>query len=73
MPRVGATLYVIGPHGGSIAAEDRSLAVDRTMFTTQSVECDALVVAGGGSAASLGRDAYVALSKWTPMIFIFVR
>jgi catalase len=38
------------------------LAVDRTAFSTQSVEYDALVVAGGSSAATLGADPYTALN-----------
>src|SRR4029079_16236116 len=42
----GASMYVIGPHGGSVTNGKRALAVDRTAFSTQSVEYDALVVAG---------------------------
>jgi catalase len=58
----GAVLYVIGPHGGSVKAMRGSLAVDRTVLTTQSVEYDALVVAGGASAAVVGADPYAAVN-----------
>ncbi|MEO5843029.1 MAG: catalase [Acidimicrobiales bacterium] len=58
----GATLYVIAPRGGAVAGKTKSLAVDRTVFTTQSVEYDALVVAGGSSAQVVGADPYTALN-----------
>ncbi|HUP71796.1 MAG TPA: catalase [Acidimicrobiales bacterium] len=58
----GATLYVIAPRGGSVAGVKGSLAVDRTVLTTQSVEYDALVVAGGPSAQAVGTDPYAALN-----------
>ena len=58
----GASLYVIAPTGGTVAGEGRALPVDRTVLTTQSVEYDALVVAGGGSAATLAVDPYTALN-----------
>jgi len=38
------------------------LPVDRTVLTTQSVEYDALVVAGGASAAVIGTDPYTAVN-----------
>ena len=49
-------------HGGSVKAKRGSLAVDRTVLTTQSVEYDALVVAGGASAALVGADPYAAVN-----------
>ncbi|MBC7898334.1 MAG: catalase, partial [Cytophagaceae bacterium] len=58
----GATLYVIAPRGGAVAGATKSLAVDRTVLTTQSVEYDALVVAGGSSAQVVGADPYTALN-----------
>ncbi len=38
------------------------MPVDRTVLTTQSVEYDALVVAGGSSALALGADPYTAVN-----------
>ncbi|MDQ6727643.1 MAG: DJ-1/PfpI family protein [Actinomycetota bacterium] len=58
----GANLYVIAPTGGSVAGADGPVPVDRTVLTTQSVEYDALVVAGGGSAMSVGADPYTAVN-----------
>ncbi len=58
----GATLYVIAPTGGIVAGTGESLPVDRTVLTTQSVEYDALVVAGGASAAALATDPYTAVN-----------
>ncbi|MDQ3107457.1 MAG: catalase, partial [Actinomycetota bacterium] len=58
----GANLYVIGPVGGSLPGARKPVAVDRTVLTTQSVEYDALVVAGGASAADLAADPYAALN-----------
>ena len=51
---LGATLMVIAPHGGKIAG---SLPVDKTLHTCDSVEFDAVVLAGSdasGSAAIAG-------------------
>jgi catalase len=59
---LGATLYVIAPTAGAVAGQDEPLPVDRTVLTTQSVEYDALVVAGGGSAAVVGADPYTAVN-----------
>jgi catalase len=59
---LGATLYVIAPTAGAVAGQDAPLPVDRTVLTTQSVEYDALVVAGGGSAAAVGADPYAAVN-----------
>ncbi len=58
----GANLYVIAPRGGSVEGVTGPLAVDRTVLTTQSVEYDALVVAGGPSADVVGRDPYTAVN-----------
>jgi len=58
----GANLYVIAPTGGIVAGAGGPVAVDRSVLTTQSVEYDALVVAGGASAAVLGRDPYTAVN-----------
>lgn len=50
----GATLHVIAAEGGAVAGDGGSLAVDRTVLTTPSVEYDALVVAGGARPTSSG-------------------
>jgi catalase len=59
---LGASVYVIAPTAGAVAGQDGPLPVDRTVLTTQSVEYDALVVAGGGSAAVVGADPYTAVN-----------
>jgi catalase len=56
----GATLYVIGPRGGTLKGKGGAVAVDRSALTTQSVEYDALIVAGGSSADALAQDPYAA-------------
>jgi catalase len=58
----GATLYVIAPTGGVVPGAGGPVPVDRTVLTTQSVEYDALVVAGGASASSVTTDAYTAVN-----------
>ncbi|MDQ6796460.1 MAG: catalase [Actinomycetota bacterium] len=58
----GASLYVVAPTGGSVRGGRWPVPVDRTVLTTQSVEYDALVVAGGASAAGLAVDPYTALN-----------
>ncbi len=58
----GANLYVIAPTGGTVAGRRGLVPVDRTVLTTQSVEYDALVVAGGASAATVGADPYTAVN-----------
>jgi catalase len=58
----GAVAQVIAPHGGSIAGKDGAVDVDKSAMTTQSVEYDALVVAGGPGAADVGTDPYAALN-----------
>jgi len=62
LDREGANLYVIAATGGAVAGEGTPVPVDRTVLTTQSVEYDALVVAGGASAVVLASDAYAALN-----------
>ena len=58
----GAALYVIAPRGGAVAGADGPVPVDRTVMTTQSVEYDAMVVAGGASADAVGADPNTALN-----------
>ncbi len=59
----GATLYVIAATGGTVkGANGKPVPVDRTVLTTQSVEYDALVVAGGSSAVEIADDAYAAVN-----------
>ena len=58
----GAALYVIAPRGGAVAGADGPVPVDRTAMTTQSVEYDAMVVAGGASADAVGADPNTALN-----------
>jgi len=58
----GTILYVIAPIGGAVRGGRWPVPVDRTVLTTQSVEYDALVVAGGASAAALAVDPYAALN-----------
>ena len=58
----GAVAQVIAPHGGSISGKSGAVAVDKSAMTTQSVEYDALVVAGGPGAAEVGADPYTALN-----------
>jgi catalase len=58
----GAVPVVIAPHGGTISGSGGSLDVDKSAMTTQSVEYDALVVAGGAGAAELMSDPYTALN-----------
>ncbi len=58
----GATLYVIAPRAGTVDGDGGPLPVDRTVLTTQSVEYDALVVAGGASAAVVGAEPYTAVN-----------
>jgi catalase len=44
---LGVTALVIAPVGGVLKAGRRTVTVDRTLATAQSIEFDALVVAGG--------------------------
>lgn len=48
--KAGAVLHVIGPHGGSVRGRGRArIPVDATVFNSDSVVYDALVVADGTS------------------------
>ena len=58
----GAVVVVIAPHGGLIAGTDGPVHVAKSALTTQSVEYDALVVAGGPCADALAQDPYTALN-----------
>ncbi len=57
-----ATVVVIGPHGGELRGSKGSLAVDKSALTTQSVEYDALIVAGGPGAEVVGSDPCTAVN-----------
>jgi catalase len=58
----GAAVVVIAPHGGSISGTTDAVPVDKSAMTTQSVEYDALLIAGGSGAAALANDPYTALN-----------
>ncbi len=58
----GAVVVVIAPHGGTITSDDGPLPVTKAALTTQSVEYDALIIAGGPEADTLVADPYVALN-----------
>jgi catalase len=62
MTAAGAIVMVIAPHGGAIGGTAGPIGVDKSAMTTQSVEYDALVVAGGPGAEELGSDPYTALN-----------
>lgn len=57
-----ATVVVIGPRGGELRGSKGSLAVDKSALTTQSVEYDAVIVAGGPGAEVVGSDPYTAVN-----------
>ncbi len=57
----GAVSVIIAPHGGEVSGDGGAIPVDRSAMTTQSVEYDALVVAGGKGVTALGADPYTAL------------
>ena len=62
LERAGAVVVVIAPHGGTIIGDEGPVPVTKSALTTQSVEYDALVVAGGDGASTLAQDPYVALN-----------
>jgi catalase len=62
LEKTGALVVIIADHGGEIEGDGGSLAVNKTFLTTQSVEYDALIVAGGASAEALVEDPYVAIN-----------
>jgi catalase len=57
-----AVVMVVAPHGGTITGDEGRVNVTKSALTTQSVEFDALVVAGGPSADALARDPYTAVN-----------
>jgi catalase len=58
----GSTLVVIAPRGGSIKGSSGTVEVTKSSLTTQSVEYDALLVAGGEGARSVSADPYTAVN-----------
>ena len=62
LEHAGASVYVIAPKLGAVDAARGTLDVDRSVLTTDSVEYDALVVAGGTSADALGADPWTAVN-----------
>lgn len=58
----GAVVMVLAPHGGTVEGADGPVVVAKSLLTTQSVEYDALVIAGGDSAATVGADPYTAVN-----------
>jgi catalase len=62
LERVGAQVVVIASHGGTVQGDQGPLEVTKSALTTQSVEYDALVVAGGASAGVLAQDPYMAVN-----------
>jgi catalase len=62
LDRAGALVAIIGPHGGYIDGESGAVEVTKSALTTQSVEYDAVVVAGGAGAEALATNPYMALN-----------
>ena len=62
LERAGAMVVVIAPHGGTITSPDGPVEVTKRALTTQSVEYDALIVACGSGAETLGQDPYLAVN-----------
>ena len=63
LERAGASVVVIANHGGTIAGDDRSsVTVTKSALTTQSVEYDAIVVAGGSGVPEMASDPYLAVN-----------
>jgi catalase len=58
----GASVAVIGQRGGAIANGNAKVPVDKLVTSTQSVEYDALVIAGSKGADALATDPYIALA-----------
>ncbi|KAA0090869.1 catalase [Mycolicibacterium sp. P1-18] len=50
---LGATALVVAPVGGVLKSGRRAVTVDRTFATARSIEFDAVVVAGGTTAADI--------------------
>ena len=47
LEKLGATLLVVAPHGGTVRKGRAAVVVDRTLLTVRSIELDAVVVADG--------------------------
>jgi catalase len=62
LEKAGAKVVIIASHGGTITGDSGSVEVTKSALTTQSVEYDAIVVAGGASAEALALDPYVAVN-----------
>ena len=63
LERAGARVVVIASHGGTIEGDDgSSIAVTKSALTTQSVEYDAILVAGGTSVHDQEHDPYLAVN-----------
>jgi catalase len=62
LERERATLVVIAPHGGTIEGSSGVIEVTKSVLTTQSVEYDALIIAGGEGAQAVGGDPYTAVN-----------
>jgi catalase len=58
----GVVVTVIAPHGGTITSDAGPVVVNKSALVTQSVEYDALIVAGGGGAETYVDDAYCAMN-----------
>jgi catalase len=62
LERAGALVVVVAAHGGEVEGDGGAVPVTKAFLTTQSVEYDALVVAGGASAEVLAVDPYLAVN-----------
>jgi catalase len=58
----GVVAMILAPHGGTVQGTQGPITVTKSLLTTQSVEYDALVIAGGASAAIIGADPYTAVN-----------
>jgi catalase len=58
----GVVTTIIAPHGGTISSDGGSVVVNKSALVTQSVEYDALVVAGGDGADTYVDDPYCAMN-----------
>jgi catalase len=62
LERERAVVVIIGPRGGTLKGSSGAVEVTKSALTTQSVEYDALVVAGGASAGAIAADPYAAVN-----------
>jgi catalase len=58
----GVVTTTIAPHGGFISSDGDPVVVNKSSLVTQSVEYDALVVAGGEGAEAFVGDLYCAMN-----------